>query len=136
MSQCECHFLLLHVEFQFSVFFRPILLKQFVVVRIDDLLLEIHPDALVVVAVVSAAGNGAMLANRARTGGMLEVLAIAIGALRNEIRRAQIPFDNAFVNVLHGQREGQLATGSFAEMHAILAVNFDVILLKSILIPL
>ncbi len=65
----------------------------FVNLRIHQLVVKIHPDALIVAAVAGPAGDGTMLADRAAAGGQLERPAVTLGVLRHEIGRAQIPFD-------------------------------------------
>ncbi len=91
---------------------------------IDHLVLKIEPDAFVLATVVATAGNGPLFVDGAATGGPIHVHAVAVGGVGDHVGLAQFPLDNPFPHVLLGQGQRQLTANAFAEMDAVLTVNF------------
>lgn len=102
-----------------------VFLEQVVDIRIDDLVVEVYPDARVVAAVVGSTGYGTMIANGAVAGAAIDVLAVPFGVLSDQVGRSQIPLDDAFVDVLHGKGKGKATAGGFAEVNPVFTVNLD-----------
>src|SRR5215469_1522315 len=83
-------------------------------IGIYDLVLKVDPDALVVAAVIGATRHGTVFPYPATASASLDVRAVAVLVVRNEVRVSQVPFDDAFVNVLFGQCEAKTTTGCMA----------------------
>src|SRR5262245_66673800 len=79
-------------------------LKHCLQIGIDYLVLEVYPDALVTAAVEGSTGKWTMLIDRTSAWGSIQVFAVAIGILGDDVGKPQVPFDDAFVNILLRQR--------------------------------
>src|SRR5207247_6986324 len=83
-------------------------------VRVRDPLLEVGPDALVLPTVVAAARDRPPVVDRAAARLAVEVHAVAVGALRKEVRVREVPAQLPFLDVLRRQRDGELAARGLA----------------------
>jgi hypothetical protein len=66
-----------------------------------------------------------MWVDRAVSGGSLQVLAVPLDIAGDDVGEAQIPSQDAFVDVLPGQGEPHPTAGCVAQVHPALAVDVD-----------
>src|ERR1700730_8227320 len=77
-----------------------LLVEQLVQVGVDHIICEIRPNPWIVSAVISPARNGAMLAHAAFAAGLIEMPAVAVFGLSDQIGGFEVPHDNPFSDVL------------------------------------
>jgi hypothetical protein len=86
--------------------------------------LEVEPDPLVIFATIGAADERTVLVHAAAMrAGTLLMHAIAVLALRNGVRLSVVSTDDMLLEVLHREREPQLAAASLAQVDAVLAIH-------------
>lgn len=74
-----------------------------------------------------------MLMNPAPKGGAIQVNAVAVVTLINEVGLSQVPVEDPLPHVLFGQGKGKAATGSPTLMHPVFTIDFHVVL-KSVFV--
>jgi hypothetical protein len=71
-------------------------------VWIDYFVFKIEPDALVVPAIVASAWYRSVLPHGAAARATLEVCAVSVFVLSDEVWPPQVPLDNSLIHVLFG----------------------------------
>src|SRR5438270_866447 len=80
-------------------------------------------DAPVAAAVEPAAGGGPLLIEAATERAAVEVRAVAVRLVADEVRLVELPADRALVEILRGEVEREGAAARVAEVQARLAVD-------------
>ena len=96
--------------------------------RVDPLVVEYHaievlPDPFVAGAAISAADGGPVLVHATAPRVVLQVRAEAARFLTDVVRHAEVPPHMAILDLLGGEREGELAADRLADWEPLLAVN-------------